>query len=205
MVSLYNELIELINAQTGVVAGGGLDEEPESGILSGDITVMGLKNKIQRIVMDPYPTDKGRELAMLAQIGISMGAYGSNWSDIKGGLLQVDEDKFIDAFESYPEAIKQLFGSDNNNDVVIDNGVAFVMDKTLKGYTNAQNGIITNRIKNTQAGIKQQDKNIDNWNEHLEEYKTKLERDFTVMQQALYDMESSQKSIENFTKQNQNR
>jgi flagellar hook-associated protein 2 len=155
--------------------------------------------------MDPYPTDKGRELAMLAQIGISMGAYGSDWSDIKEGFLRVDEDKFIDAFESYPEAIKQLFGSDNNNDVVIDNGVAFVLDKTLKGYTNTQNGIITNRIKNTQAGIKQQDKNIDDWNEHLEDYKTSLERDFTVMQQALYDMESSQKSIENFTKQNQNR
>ncbi len=201
MISLYNEVLELINDQTGVVSGGGLGEETGSGMLSGDITIMGLKNKIQQIVMDPYPTDKGRELAMLVQIGISMGAYGSEWSDIRGGFLQVDEDKFIEAFKNFPVAIKQLFGSDNNNDIVIDNGVAFVLDKTLKGYTNAQNGIITNRIKNTDAGIKQQDKKIDDWNEHLEDYKTRLERDFTVMQQALYNMEASKKSIENFTNQ----
>jgi flagellar hook-associated protein 2 len=203
MVGIYNELLDLINIHTGVEPSGELDEENVTGILSGDITVMGLKNKIQQIVMDPYPTDKGRELSMLAQIGISMGAFGSSWSDIKEGFLQVDEDKFIEAFEKYPAEIKQLFGSDNNNDIVIDNGVAFILDKTLKGYTNTRNGIITNRIKNNDAGIKQQDKNIDDWNEHLEEYRTRLERDFTVMQQALYNLESNQKSIENFSKQNQ--
>jgi flagellar hook-associated protein 2 len=203
MVSVYNDLLEMINNQTGVKSSGELDERNETGILTGDITVMGLKNKLQEIVMDPYPTDRGRDLAMLAQIGISMGAYGSSWDDIKEGFLKVDENKFIKAFGQYPAAIKQLFGSDNNNDVVIDNGVAFVLDSTLKGYTNTRNGIITNRIKNTDTGIKQQDKNIDNWNEHLDEYRARLERDFTVMQQALYDLEANQKSIENFTKQNQ--
>lgn len=201
MVSRYNELLKYINEQTGATVSEVLSEENETGILSGDITVMGLKSKLQRIMMNPYPTDMGKELSLLAQIGISTGAYGSDWSDIKEGYLHVDEDKFITAFEKFPEIIKQLFGSDTNNDVAIDNGTAYVMDKTLKGYTSPRNGIIINRIKNTDTGIKEQEKSIDNWNVHIEVYRKKLERDFTVMQQALNELELNQKSIENFSRQ----
>ena len=201
MVSRYNELLKYINEQTGVTVSEILSEENVTGILSGDITVMGLKSKLQRIMMNPYPTDMGKELSLLAQIGISTGAYGSDWSDIKEGYLHVDEDKFITAFEKFPEIIKQLFGADTNNDVAIDNGAAYVMDKTLKGYTSLRNGIIINRIKNTDTGIKEQEKSIDSWNVHIEVYRKKLERDFTVMQQALNELELHQKSIENFSRQ----
>jgi flagellar hook-associated protein 2 len=113
----------------------------------------------------------------------------------------VDEDKFIEALRQYPNEVKQLFGSDTNNDMVIDNGVALVMEKNLKGYTDSQNGIVTYHIKNKDTEIKDQQQSIDNWNEHLEEYRKKLESDFTIMQQALHELEQNQKSLENFTKQ----
>jgi flagellar hook-associated protein 2 len=201
LVSRYNELLKYINEQTGATVSEMLSEENVTGILSGDITVMGLKSKLQRIMMDPYPTGMGKELSMLVQIGISTGAYGSDWSDIKEGYLHVAEDKFITAFEKFPEMIKQLFGSDTNNDVAIDNGVAYVMDKTLKGYISPRNGVIINRIKNTDTGIKEQEKSIDSWNVHIEEYRKKLERDFTVMQQALNELDLNTKRIENFSRQ----
>lgn len=155
--------------------------------------------------MNPYPTDMGRGLSLLAQIGISMGAHGTSWNDIKGGYLQVDEDKYIEAFKNYPEIVKQLFGSDTNNDMVIDNGVAYVMEKMLKGYSDPKTGIVTYNIKDTDTGIRDQEKRIDEWSEHLEEYRKKLESDFTIMQQALHELEQNQKSLENFSNQLRNK
>jgi len=201
LIEKYNGLFEFINQQTRVVPSRKPTEKTEAGLLTGDITVMSLKNKLQTIMMNPYPTDKGKELSLLAQIGISMGAINTSWSDIKKGYLQVDEDSFIDAFEKHPESIKQLFGSDKNNDLVIDGGLAFVMEHTLKGYTDSINGIVTYHIKNTDSKITDQEKRIDDWNEHLEDYRRKLKRDFTVMQQALHELEQNQKSLENFSNQ----
>jgi len=201
IIEKYNELLEYINEQTKIAFTGNLDDKNEVGILSGDITVMGLKSKLQKIMMNPYPTDRGRECSLLVQIGISMGASGSSWEDIKGGCLQVDEDKFVEAFEKYPDTIKQLFGSDTNNDVIIDNGAAYVMDKTLKAYTNPRVGIIPYRIGTTETGIKDQENRIDDWKVHLEEYRKKLESDFMLMQHALNELERNQKSLENFSTQ----
>jgi flagellar hook-associated protein 2 len=205
MIEKYNDLLKFINDGMKVVPSGSIDEENEVGILTGDITVLGLKNRLQNIMMNPYPTSRGKELSMLAQIGISMGAHGTGWSDIKGGYLQVDEDRFIQALRETPEGVKELFGSDTNNDMVDDNGVALIMEKNLKGYTNSQTGIVAYHIKNTNSDIKSQENRIEDWNEHLEEYRKKLESDFTLMQQALHEMEQSQKSLENFSGQLRNK
>jgi flagellar hook-associated protein 2 len=201
MVGKYNELLQYINDQTKVTASGDLDEQNEVGTLSGDITVMGLKSKLQTIMMNPYPTDRGKELNLLAQIGISMGAANSNWTDIRGGYLQIDEDTFVEAFHRYPQEIKQLFGSDSNNDTVIDHGVAYVLDSTLKGYTDPRNGIIDYHIKNTDTKINDQQQDIEDWTEHVEDYRKKLERDFTIMQQSLNELEQNQKRLDNFSNQ----
>jgi flagellar hook-associated protein 2 len=201
MIEKYNELLRYINEQTEVVPSSGLTEKSQGGVLTGDITVMGVKNKLQTIMMNPYPTDRGKELSLLAQIGISMGRSGSNWSDIKGGYLQVDEDRFVEAFEKYPEAIKQLFGADTDKDMIVDNGVSYVLNKTLKGYSDQRSGIITYRIKSTNAGIRETEKSIDDWKEHLEDYRKKLESDFTLMQRALQELEQNQKRLDNFSNQ----
>jgi flagellar hook-associated protein 2 len=201
MIEKYNDLLKFINDGMKVVPSGTLGEENEVGILTGDITVFGLKNRLQNIMMNPYPTSRGKELSLLAQIGISMGAHGTGWSDIKGGYLQVDEDRFVETMRKYPAEVKELFGSDTNNDVKIDNGIAWVMERNVKGYTDPQSGIVAYHIKNTDSDIRNQENRIEDWNEHLEEYRKKLESDFTLMQQALNEMEQSQKSLENFSKQ----
>jgi len=201
LIEKYNEVIKFINEKTKIVSTGELEGGIEAGILAGDITIMGLKNKLQNIMMNPYPTDEGKRLSLLAQIGISMGSTGSAWSDIKGGTLQIDEDKFIEAFRNYPESIKQLFGNDTNNDMIIDEGVAYRLDNILKGYIDKREGIITYRIKNSENEIKEQEKKIEDWQEHVEEYRKKLEKDFTVMQEALRELELNQKRIENFSNQ----
>jgi len=200
-IEKYNQLLGYINEQSDVVSEGRLDMEVKAGVLAGDITVMGLKKKLQNIMMNSYPTDRGREVSLLAQIGISMGSAGSSWEDVRGGYLKVDEDAFVDMVQKYPQAVEQLFGSDNNNDMVVDNGVAYEMERILKGYSDQRTGIITYHIKNTDTGIREQEKLIADWEEHLEEYRKRLESDFTVMQEALRELEMNQKSIENFSRQ----
>ena len=101
--------------------------------------------------------------------------------------------------------ISLTIGRRENNDVVIDNGVAYVMDTTMKAYIAPRSGIITNRVNRTENGIREQEDRIDDWKEHLEDYRKKLEGDFTLMQQALHELEQSQKSIDNFSKQLNNK
>jgi flagellar capping protein FliD len=134
-----------------------------------------------------------------------MGVANSNWDDIRGGYLQIDEDTFVQAMQKYPTAIKQLFGSDTNNDMVTDNGVAYVLDTTLKGYTDSRNGIVAYHIKNTDTRIKNQEKEIDEWNEHIDDYRRKLEIDFTRMQQSLNELEQNQKRLDNMSNQFKNK
>jgi flagellar hook-associated protein 2 len=205
LVEKYNDLMKYINEQTRVVSTGRLDDKNEVGVLTGDITVMGMKSRLQTIMMNPYPTEKGKELSLLAQIGISMGRTGSSWSDIRSGYLQVDENKFVEAFEKYPGSIRQLFGSDNDDDMVTDNGVGFMLEKNLKAYSDPRTGIIAGRVRTTDSGIKQQDAKIGDWQDHLTDYRKKLESDFTRMQQALNELEQNQKRIQNFSNQFRNR
>ena len=205
LIEKYNDVLKFINEQTNVVSSGRLTEKNEVGTLTGDITVMGLKNRLQTIMMNPYPTERGRELSILAQIGVSMGNTGSDWKEIRGGYLQVDENKFVEAFEQYPDSIRQLFGSDNDNDMAVDSGVAYTLEKNLKPYTESRNGIVATRISTTDNGIKQQDEKISDWKDHLDEYRKKLERDFTVMQQSLNELEQNQKRIQNFSNQSRAR
>jgi flagellar hook-associated protein 2 len=205
LIDKYNELLKYINEQTKVVPGRNLDKGTEAGIMTGDVTIMGLKGKLQRIMMNPYPTDRGRELSLLAQIGISMGEFNAPIEEIRGGYLKIDEDKFIDAFQKDPRAIKQLFGSDTNNDSIIDNGAAFSLDQTLKGYSEPRSGVVASMIASTDGRINRQNDKIKDFNQHLEEYRAKLEQDFTFMQQSLYELEQSQKRIENFSNQFKNK
>jgi flagellar capping protein FliD len=44
------------------------------GLFTANTTLMQLKSRLQRIMMDPYPTDGGRELSLLAQMGVTTSA-----------------------------------------------------------------------------------------------------------------------------------
>jgi len=63
------------------------------GAFSGDTTLNSLKNNLQRTVSAPYPTSLERELAMLAQIGISTNANRNTGYDPARmrGYLEIDE------------------------------------------------------------------------------------------------------------------
>jgi flagellar hook-associated protein 2 len=88
--------------------------------------------------MDPYPTSLGRELSLLAQVGISTNSssFGGSLDATKlRGYIEINEQTLDAALTEKLDAVKELFGSDTNNDLVVDSGVAFAIDAYTRGFT----------------------------------------------------------------------
>jgi flagellar hook-associated protein 2 len=179
----------------------------ELGLFVGNVTLMQMKSRLQRIMMDPYPTGGGRELALLAQIGIttSGGTFQNTGVVDKSklrGYLQLDEARMEQALGRNAEWVKQLFGNDTNQDLATDSGVAFSTETYLKPYADT-GGIVANRVNALNDSISRKSREIDAYNQHLVEYEKELRRKFGIMEGALDSLEKSSQTIENFNKRQQ--
>ncbi|MBN2544379.1 MAG: flagellar filament capping protein FliD [Spirochaetes bacterium] len=202
MLKTFNELIEMINNETHSSA------DPEArGKFSGDYSIVSLGSKLRIIMMNPYSTSFGKELTMLAQIGISTDASGTfqmNKEKLKG-ILEIDENLFINMMEKYPAGIKELFGMDTNNDLVVDSGVAFELDKLIKGYALTGQGLFDSRTRTYDEQIANTSKDIKDYQAKLEKEEKDLKNKFYKMEKAMQDLEQNTKKIDNFNKQNSGR
>jgi len=158
-------------------------------------------------MMDPYPTDGGRALALLAQIGIttSGGVFQTTGSLDKSklrGYLQLDETKLEQALARNADWVKQLFGNDTNKDLAVDSGVAFSTDTYLGPYVTT-GGIVANRVSALNDSLTRKSREIEAYNRHLVDYEKELRRKFGIMEGALDSLEQSSKTIENFNKRQQ--
>jgi flagellar hook-associated protein 2 len=186
------------------------DEREEAysylGLFQGNITLMQLKSTLQRLMMNSYPTSGGRELALLAQIGIATDASGSarlgslDKTRLRG-YLEMNETKFDEAVTAHADWVRELFGVDKDKDLIIDTGVAYSLDTYLKSYLET-GGIISNRIDNLNNLISRKENEIEDYNEHLVEYEAELRRKYGIMEGALDSLEQSSRALENFNKQN---
>lgn len=180
--------------------------EEDLGLFRGNTTLMQLKSRLQRIMMDPHPTDGGRALRLLAQIGISTSGGRFQTSGLVDrtrlrGYLQIDEDKLEESVNRMGDWIKQLFGYDSDNDLAIDSGAAYQIDKYLKAYVEV-GGIVSSRMAVLDNSIARKDREIERYNEHLEDYETALRIKFGAMEGALNNLEKSSQAIENLNRRN---
>jgi flagellar hook-associated protein 2 len=176
------------------------------GIFQGNITLMQLKSTLQRLMMNSYPTSGGREMALLAQIGIATDASGSSRLGTLDktrlrGYLEMNETKFDESVTGHADWVRELFGMDKDKDLIIDTGVAYSLDTYLKSYL-ATGGIISSRIDNLNNQISRKENEIEDYNEHLVEYEADLRRKYGIMEGALDSLEQSSKALDNFNKQN---
>ncbi len=179
--------------------------EEDLGLFQGNTTLMQLKSRLQRIMMDPHPTDGN--LRLLAQIGISTSGGQFQTSGVVDrtrlrGYLQIDEDKLEESVNRMGDWVKQLFGYDSDNDLAIDSGAAYQVDNYLKAYVEI-GGIVSNRMAALDNSIARKDREIERYNEHLEDYEASLRRKFGVMEGALDNLEKSSQAIENLNKRNE--
>jgi flagellar hook-associated protein 2 len=176
------------------------------GAFAGDSSLNHLRNSMLRIVTSPHPTDAGRELALLAQIGISTnarGAIGNEPSRLRG-YLQINEGVLDSALENNLPAIQQLFGSDTSGDLVIDSGVAFNLDAVARPFVE-MGGIIALKTGTIDSRMRQDTQRIANMDRQLEARERELRLQFTQMEGAFSQMEDMSTRFDNFMNSNNQR
>ena len=180
--------------------------QDDMGLLMGEISLMQMKNSLQNIMMNPYPTSLGRDMRLLAQIGISTdarapGALSLDKTKLRG-YLEVDEAKLTAAIEQHPEAVKQLFGNDTTGSLVINSGAAYSLDNLLRPYVQ-ETGIYPQRVTDLDSQIARNSRSIDDYKTKLDDYLADLKRKYGQMQSSLDTLQKNSQSLQNFNKQNQ--
>jgi flagellar hook-associated protein 2 len=216
-VGFYNQLMREINILTrsnpAVIEEIGYftDEEREAaterlGLFQGDTTLNRLKSQLQTTMMNPYRTDAGRELSLLAQLGISTNASsvasaGVDASRLRG-YLEINERTLDNVLASDFASVRQLFGRDTDGDLVVDSGAAFQVDSLVRPYVQV-GGVIATRTSTIDSMISRTEEDIETYNERLNRYEQQLRSDFGQMEGALNQMEESQRALQNLgTQQN---
>jgi flagellar hook-associated protein 2 len=196
----------ILNELTYLTADEKEEMRSRLGAFHGENTLSSLKNNLRRAVSAPYPTDEERDLAMLAQIGISTyilgsgGGYGYDPSGMRG-YLQIDEPKLDAAIEQHLPAIRQLFGSDTTGDLVIDSGVAYNLDSLSRPFVET-GGIISLKMGTIDSRISQDRRRIDTMDRQLAAKEAELKIQYSRMESAYSRMEQMTSSLENFSRQN---
>jgi len=216
-VGRYNQLLTEINILTGrsdeVIneITYFTDDERDAareklGVFQGDITLMQLKSRLQTLMMNPYPTDAGRDLALLDQIGVSTNPSrtggGIDRSRLRG-YLAIDEAKLDSALQNSMESVRQLFGQDTDGDRLVDSGVAYSFDRYAEPYVQT-GGFLSNRISNLSNQISESNEKIDDFEERLVRKEQEYREDYGAMEAALNSLEQSSQQLENFSNGTQN-
>ncbi|MDR0316597.1 MAG: flagellar filament capping protein FliD [Treponema sp.] len=177
------------------------------GAFSGDSTLNQFKSNLQRTVSAPYPTDEEQSLALLSQIGISTntrssGGAGYDPSRLRG-YLEIDEKVLDAAIETHLSAIRQLFGSDTDGDLLVDTGVAFNLETLSKPFVEI-GGIISLKSGTLDSRISQDRRRVDSMERQLLAKEAELRVQYSRMESAYARMEQMSNSFENFRQQTNN-
>ena len=203
--SLMEELQILTNREESVIDEifRFSDEEIEQakeklGAFQGDITFMQLKSRLQQIVMNPYPTSAGDELSLLAQIGISTNSSGGGFDASKlRGYLEVNEEELDQALETKTEFISELFGYDSNNDLTVDTGVAYALDRYLNTYVQV-GGLISSRVDTIDGQLDRVKDEIESYEAKLKEKEKQYKIQYGMMEGDLNKMENTSNRIDSY-------
>jgi flagellar hook-associated protein 2 len=168
------------------------------GLFQGDITLQQMKSRLEEYMMDPYPTSMGRNLNLLAQVGVSTDSSktfsGIDRSKLRG-YLEIDEQKLDSALSSELPGVRDLFGYDTNGDHVIDNGAAYMVDHFLAAF-NQTGGIIDTKMQSMNQDIAQTNQQIDTLTQQLTQKEQDLKDKYNQMEGTVDQLQQNSKSIE---------
>jgi flagellar hook-associated protein 2 len=168
------------------------------GLFQGEATFMQLRNRLQRIITAPYDTSAGNQLAMLSQIGISSNASGFGGTVTRSrlrGYMEVNEQQLDKALDQHLPAIKQLFGRDDDGDLVVDSGLAYRMNQYVREYTKT-GGIISTRIAGIDRKIDDTEEDMADMEDQLARKRQSLKRKYGRMESTIGRMEKNSSAID---------
>ncbi|MCB1172468.1 MAG: flagellar filament capping protein FliD [Leptospiraceae bacterium] len=191
----YNQLLVFCrelgrNSKSDFQANVGPNGQPivqkeKAGLFASDSTLRQLITKIRMQTAQSFPVLDRNGFSVLSDIGISTGAPGQNWDDIKTGLLVLEEGKLRESLKKNPEGVRQLFASDVNEDNIKDNGVAIKLLDVLKPYNQRAGGLITARIDLLQEKIKSNKQEGNRKELSLQDKEENLRRRFGRMESSV--------------------
>jgi flagellar hook-associated protein 2 len=208
-VFYYNELMREINILTRTdrtvvdeITNYTAEEREEAleklGMMQGDLILNRIRSSLQTLMMNPYPTDAGSELTLLAQLGISSNASGPGGgfdASRLRGYMEMNPQTLETILRSQFEAARQLFGSDTDGDLTIDTGVAFELQRNLRPMTQVggtiaiRTGTIDTSISNTEDRIAREET-------RLERVESDYRQQFARMEAAMAQMEQMQTRLQ---------
>lgn len=157
----------------------------QQGIFASDSTVRQLISTLRSQVALAYPSSTKPSFRVLADIGITTGGVGAKWEDIQYGFLQLDEKRLAEALSKNPQAVKELFASDTNEDQIPDNGVAVSLEKELQPYNRGAGGLISSRINMLRETIDSNKDEMTRKEDKLADKRQDLRERFGRMEQAV--------------------
>ena len=162
------------------------------GVLLGDNTVSQVRDALHRLVLGK-PKGVETQYQFLSQVGLTLG---------KDGVLEFDREKFLEAYETDPNAVENLFAAfeattvteetvgdgvtiNINKQVFTKLGFGDLFDQLLERLTNPIDGTVTLADKVFEDQIELTEKRIERFDERLDAKRQRLERQFLAMERAL--------------------
>ena len=158
---------------------------------------------MQTILSSNYKFEENSVITALTQLGIATNASGYSGSYSQSrlrGYLEIDEKKLDDALENHLDDIKNLFGYDTDGDLIIDEGIAYKLDKQITAYTQT-GGIIALKTSTLDSKIKSSQSRITKLEDQMDKKEAELKQKYSTMQGSLSNLENQQTTISNFTQQ----
>ncbi len=164
-VKKYNELAKFINGQFQVDPKTG-----KAGILAGDSSIKGIMRSLQGSL--GLPINSSGKYRTLADIGIT--------TNPKTGELDFADAKVRAALAEDYEGVAKVFV--RTEQAV---GVAARLSDTIKGFRDAQSGVLKSRTRALDSIIKSQDEQIANKEAQLGKKEENIKRRFTALEGQL--------------------
>jgi flagellar hook-associated protein 2 len=177
------------------------------GAFSGDTVLNQFKNSMQRAAAMPYRTSgEDQDYILLAQIGISTDArragLGGGYDPARlRGYLEIDEKALDAALETKLPRIQQLFGYDTDGDLIVDSGLAYMLENLSRPYVES-GGFISLKTGAIDSRISQDRRRIETMDRQLAAREAQLKMQYGQMEGAYNRMEQLSNSLENFSRQN---
>ena len=209
-VGRYNQLIAEINILTqskpeiiSELEYFTKDESDEAekrlGSLRTEFSLTNSKSSLQNIMSNSYQSSGNAVLTMMSQIGISTKstAGGAVSSSQLRGYLEIDEKKLDTALNDNMNEIKSLFGYDANGDLIVDSGVAYLLDQHLQAYVQT-GGILAMKKTSLDTKITTSQKQIEKLETQVAKKEQELKTKYGSMESTLNSLQSQSDTITNF-------
>ena len=182
------------------------DSENEvRGPLLGDSTVGVVRSRLFS-TLQQKAQDVDGPYQYLSQVGIRLGSSGE---------IELDEDKFLAAYQSDPVGMESLFNTfdsqtttsevlgdpdsgitvDVNNTVYVSLGFGDLFDRLMEDLTDPTTGTVTLADERFQTQIDSQNDRITQIDQRLEAKREKLQREFLAMETALAQLQGQQGAL----------